>query len=63
MDLTGFLWTVIKFVGPVLLLAALGWAIWRNRQSRVPKQVTERATERVYQQEERAEGGEADKAP
>ena len=51
-NLGGFLWSSLKFIGPVLLLAALGWAIWRNRKSRIPEDVTESGTRRLYAEEE-----------
>ncbi|HVQ09939.1 MAG TPA: hypothetical protein VMS43_16050 [Allosphingosinicella sp.] len=54
MDVGAVLWIVLKFGGPVILLAVLGWAIWRNKQSRIPKQVTEAGARRIYDEEERA---------
>ena len=51
-DLGGTLWLVLKFVGPVALLAVLAWAIWRNKKSRIPDQVTETGARRVYAEEE-----------
>jgi hypothetical protein len=53
-DVGAVLWVVLKFGGPVILLAVLGWAIWRNKQSRIPERVTEAGTRRVYDEEERA---------
>ncbi|HYI49700.1 MAG TPA: hypothetical protein VEX35_14670 [Allosphingosinicella sp.] len=38
----------------MLLLAVLGWAIWRNKKSRIPEEVTEAGTRRVYREEEQA---------
>jgi hypothetical protein len=54
MDMGGFFWTLLKFGGPVLLLAMLGWAIWRNKKSRIPEEATEAGARRVYREEERA---------
>jgi hypothetical protein len=51
MDLGGFLWTLIK-IGPLFLLAAIAWAIWRNKRSRVPDAVTDAGTRRVYHKDE-----------
>jgi hypothetical protein len=51
MDLGGFLWMVVK-IGPVFLLAAIAWAIWRNKRSRVPEEVTEAGARRVYHKDE-----------
>jgi hypothetical protein len=64
MDMGGFLWTVLKFGGPVALLAVIAWATWRNKQSRIPKEVTEAGSRRVYRQEEQArrEGRDGDEA-
>lgn len=46
------LWSVLIIVGPLLLVAALAWAVWRNRKSRVPKQVSEAGARRLYDREE-----------
>ena len=46
-------WTLITVVGPILLLAALAWAMWRNRRAKTPERVTEAGTRRVYAEEER----------
>ena len=63
MDLGGFNWSLLTIVGPVVLLAVIAWAILRNRTSRASRAETEAATREVYRQEERAEGGEADRVP
>jgi hypothetical protein len=47
------LWPIITIGGPILLIAALAWAIWRNKQSPIPRGVTEAGTREVYAQEER----------
>jgi hypothetical protein len=46
------LWGVMTILGPVLLLAALTWAMVRNRQQRTPEsqELTERATRELYEQ-------------
>jgi len=54
MDLGGLSWSLITIVGPVVLLAVAAWAIWRNKKSRVPDEVTEEGTRRVYREEEQA---------
>lgn len=46
---------IMTIVGPIVLLALIIWAVVRNRQSRIPKDVTERATEANYRAEDRAE--------
>ena len=32
--MTGWLWTLITIFGPLLLIAAIVWAYWRNRNPR-----------------------------
>ena len=49
----GSIWGIATIVGPIILLAAIAWAIIRNKQSRVPKDVTESATKRLYEAEDR----------
>jgi hypothetical protein len=46
------IWTIVTVVGPILLLAALAWAIFRNRKARTPERVTEAGTRRLYEEEE-----------
>ena len=45
---------IATIVGPIVLLAIFVWVIVRNKQSRVSKDVTERATEANYEAEDRA---------
>lgn len=45
---------IMTILGPIVLLGLLVWAIVRNKQSRVSKDVTERATEANYEAEDRA---------
>jgi len=52
MDSGGFSWTLLTIVGPVVLLLALAYALIRNRRSRIPKEVSEAGTRRVYAEEE-----------
>jgi hypothetical protein len=48
-------WTLVTIIGPILLLAALIWAISRNKKSsRASKQATERSTKENYADEQRA---------
>ena len=46
------MWTLITVVGPILLLAAIAWAMIRNRNSKTPRAVTETGTRRLYAEEE-----------
>ena len=58
-------WTLMTFLGPILLAAVLAWAMLNNRRSRAEKQRTEEATRIRREQEDRdqkareAEGGAA----
>jgi hypothetical protein len=45
---------IMTILGPIVLLGLLIGAVVRNKQSRVPKDVTERATEANYEAEDRA---------
>ena len=59
----GFNWTIILIVAPLLLLAAIAFAASRNRSSRVSDAETERATRKLYREEDRATRGEDDDVP
>ncbi len=50
----GNLWSLATFLGPILLAAALLWAIARNRRQR-PSDIarSERATHELYEREDR----------
>jgi hypothetical protein len=50
----GNLWALATFVGPILLAAAIIWAIARNRRQR-PGEIarSERATHDLYEREDR----------
>ena len=63
MDAGGFQWTLMTVVGAILLAAVIAWAMLRNRTSRAQDEQSERATRRVYEEEEKAHHGEADKVP
>ena len=52
MDLGGASWGIITIVGPLLLLAALAYAVLRNRGSKVSRDETERATRDLYREED-----------
>jgi hypothetical protein len=47
----GTFYIILDIVGPLLLIGAIAWAIWRNKKSRVPKEVTERGARQVYREE------------
>ena len=49
----GNLWSLATFLGPILLAAAILWAIARNRRQR-PGEVarSERATHELYERED-----------
>ena len=42
------LWGLLTIIGPILLGAALLWAVLNNRRSRAEKQRTETATHDLY---------------
>jgi hypothetical protein len=45
---------IATIVGPIILGIIFIWVIVRNKQSKVPMDVTERATEKNYEAEDRA---------
>ena len=63
MDSGGFNWTLLNIIGPVILLAAIAWALLRNRRSRRTDERSDAATRRVYEEEEREHRGESDNVP
>ena len=63
MDISGFYWTLLTIVGPILLVAIIAWAALRNRSSRSEIARSEEATRQVYQEEDRAHRGESDDVP
>ena len=46
------LWGVVVIVGPILLAAAVIWAIFNNRQSRAGERRTEAATNKLYKEQD-----------
>jgi hypothetical protein len=63
MDVGGFSWAMLTIVGALALAVVIAWAALRNRSSRAKIKESERATERVYEAEERAHHGESDNVP
>ena len=52
MDL-GSLWGILTIIGPILLAAAIIWAMFHNRGSRADIAHTEEATHRMYDEQNR----------
>lgn len=52
---TGALWGIATIVGPILLAAALLWAMLHNRGSKRDVQRTEDATRRMYDEQARTD--------
>jgi hypothetical protein len=53
----GKFWSIVTIAGPIILLAVIIWVVVRSRRRQPgepPEQITERATEQVYKEEERA---------
>jgi len=48
------LWTLVTIVGPILFVAIVAWAIWRNKRSGVPERVTEAGARQLRAEEEQA---------
>lgn len=46
------LYGIMTIVGPILLLAALGWAMLNNRRTARERQRTEEATRRMYDEQD-----------
>ena len=44
-------WGLVTIVGPIILVAAIAWAMLHNRQSKRQFQETEAATRRVREEE------------
>ncbi len=63
MDLGGLNWALMTIVGALLLGGVILWAALRNRTSRATKDESERATHRLYEEEDRAHRGEGDDVP
>ena len=47
-------WGLLIVIGPVLLAAAIAWAMLNNRQSRRQTRRTEAATRELYREEDAA---------
>ncbi len=47
-------WGILTIAGPILLAAAIAWAMLHNRRSRAEKELTEEATRIRREQEHRA---------
>jgi hypothetical protein len=63
MDFGGFAWNLLKLVAPIVLIVVIVWAIMHNRATRRAKDDTERATHRLYEEEDEAHRGEDDDVP
>ena len=48
------IWGFVVVIGPILLAAAIGWAMLHNRQSRRQFRRTEQATRDLYREEDAA---------
>ena len=46
-------WNLVTFLGPIVLLAAIIWAIVRNKKAKVDPRISEEGTRRVYEEEQR----------
>ena len=51
--MAGGFWSIITIVGPIVLLAALAWAMLRNRSTPAQDRRTEEGTRALYAEEER----------
>jgi hypothetical protein len=51
---SGFLTLLMNFIGPMVLLAAIMYLVWRGRPSWRSRQHTETATKELYKREEAA---------
>jgi len=63
MDFGAFNWVLITGVGVAILFGVLLFARIKNQKSDVPKERTEAATHRLYQEEEAAHRGEGNNVP
>ncbi len=46
-------WILAVFVGPMVLLAVMFYAFFKNKKSKIDPEVTERATHDLYKEEQR----------
>ncbi len=51
-DMAGGFWSIITIVGPIVLLAALAWAVLRNRSTAAQDRRTAEGTRKLYAEEE-----------
>ena len=63
MDLGGLNWALMTIVGAALLGGVIIFAALRNRTSRGRRDESERATHRLYDEEDRAHRGEGNDVP
>ena len=49
--MTGGLWGLLTILGPIVLAAALIWAMLHNRSSRREIERTEEATKKLYEEQ------------
>lgn len=63
MNMDGLFWSVVTIAGPFVLAIVLLWAVLRNRTSRRQRDVTERATGRLYAAEDKSRDRADDAAP
>ncbi len=55
MDSGGFNWAILNIIGPLLIVIALAYAVWRNKKSsRAEVDRTEQATRDLYRKEDAA---------
>ena len=47
-----YIWEILVIVGPIVLAAAIGWAMLHNRQSKREYRRTEESTREFYRQED-----------
>lgn len=55
MDTGGGIWSLLTIIGPLVLIAALAWAILNNRRKPRDKARTEQATRDLYDRQDRAD--------
>jgi hypothetical protein len=48
-------WEILVVVGPLILIAAIAWAVLHNRQSRRGLERTEQATHDLYKRQDAAD--------
>ena len=63
MDMGGINWALLTIVGAIVLGGVILWAALRNRTSRPRQDESERATHRLYEEEDRAHRGDDEDVP